>query len=121
MFTMFRDLKPEARFVAFLASCIFGLFAVVAITSMFLPVHADADIKQTVIALVMLAAGFYLGSTASSKNKDDTIAAIASTPPVIVPPTPPPGTTTTLTTTTDPGASTTTTTDGSPVPVPAKG
>lgn len=96
MFTMFRDLKPEARFVAFLASCIFGLFAVVAITSMFLPVHADADIKQTVIALVMLAAGFYLGSTASSKNKDDTIAAIASTPAPILPQ--PPGTVTTTVT-----------------------
>ena len=78
MLTMFKDLKPEARFVAFLATCILGLFAAVAITSMFLPVHADADIKQTVIALVMLAAGFYLGSTASSKNKDDTISAIAS-------------------------------------------
>lgn len=80
MYTMYKDLSPEARFVAFLATCIFLLFSCVAIASMFLPIHADADIKQTVIALVMLAAGFYLGSTASSKKKDDVISAIASTP-----------------------------------------
>lgn len=78
MLTMYKDLAPEARFVAFLATCILGLFAAVAIASMFLPIHADADIKQTIIALVMLAAGFYLGSTASSKNKDDTIARVAT-------------------------------------------
>lgn len=78
MLTLFKDMKSDDRFVAFLASCILLLFAVVAITSMFLPVHADADIKQTVIALVMLAAGFYLGSSASSKKKDDTIANVAT-------------------------------------------
>lgn len=85
MLTMYKDLPPEARFVAFLATCILALFSAVAVASMFLPIHADADIKQTVIALVMLAAGFYLGSTASSKKKDDTIASIAATntnPPV---------------------------------------
>lgn len=81
MLTLFKDMKSDDRFVAVLALCIFTLFAVVAITSMFLPVHADADIKQTVIALVMLAAGFYLGSSASSKKKDETIGAIASAPP----------------------------------------
>lgn len=78
MLTLFKDMKPDDRFVALLALCIFGLFATVAITSMFVPIHADADIKQTVIALVMLAAGFYLGSSASSKKKDDTIANVAT-------------------------------------------
>lgn len=78
MFTLFKDMKADDRFVALLALCIFGLFAIVAITSMFVPIHADADIKQTVIALVMLAAGFYLGSSSSSKKKDDTIASVAT-------------------------------------------
>lgn len=80
MLTLFKDMKPDDRFVALLALCIFTLFAAVAITSMFVPIKADADIKQTVIALVMLAAGFYLGSSASSKKKDDTIGEIAKTP-----------------------------------------
>lgn len=86
MLTLFKDMKPDDRFVALLALCIFTLFATVAITSMFVPVKADADIKQTVIALVMLAAGFYLGSSASSKKKDDTIANVATSD---IPPKPP--------------------------------
>lgn len=84
MFTLFKDMKADDRFVALLALCIFGLFAVIAITSMFVPIKADADIKQTVIALVMLASGFYLGSSASSKKKDDTIGDIAKTPTPVV-------------------------------------
>lgn len=78
MLKLYSDLKPDDRFVAFLATLILILFASVTVTSMFLPVKADADIKQTVIALVMLAAGFYLGSSASSKKKDDTITNIAN-------------------------------------------
>ncbi len=74
---MYKDLEPEARFVAFLATCIFGLFAIIAIVSMFVPIKIDANIIQTVIALVMLAVGFYFGSTASNKKKDDTIAKVA--------------------------------------------
>lgn len=80
MLTLFKDLKPEDRFVAFLASCIFMLFAAVAIISLFLPVRADAEIKQTIIAVVMLAVGFYFGSSSSSKKKDETIGEIAKTP-----------------------------------------
>lgn len=78
MLTLFSDLKPEDRFVAFLATMIVFLFSAVAITSMFVPVKADADIKQTIIAIVMLAVGFYFGSSSSSKKKDDTITSIAT-------------------------------------------
>lgn len=78
MFNLFSDLKPEDRFVAFLATFIVCLFASVAIVSMFVPVKADADIKQTIIAIVMLAVGFYFGSSSSSKKKDDTITSIAT-------------------------------------------
>jgi hypothetical protein len=77
MLTLFSDLKPEDRFVAFLATLIVILFSAVAIVSMFIPVKADADIKQTIIAIVMLAVGFYFGSSSSSKKKDDTITNIA--------------------------------------------
>ena len=69
MFTLFRDLKPEDRFVAFLATCIFSLFSVITIVSMFVPVKSDSDIKQTIIAVVMLAVGFYFGSSSSSKSR----------------------------------------------------
>lgn len=91
MLTMFKDLKPEDRFVAFLASCIFSLFAIIAITSMFVPVKSDSDIKQTIIAVVMLAVGFYFGSSSSSKKKDETIGEIAltPTPPPVASPNPP--------------------------------
>jgi apolipoprotein N-acyltransferase len=85
VFTIFKDLKPNDRFVAFLATIILLLFAGVAIASMFFPVKTDAEIKQTVIALVMLAAGFYLGSSASSRDKDKTIADVATASPSIAP------------------------------------
>jgi hypothetical protein len=98
MFSLFRDLKPEDRFVAFLATMIVVLFASIAVASMFFPVRSDAEIKQTVIALVMLAAGFYLGSSASGRTKDKVIADMATAP---VPPVPsasaPVSTTTTVT------------------------
>lgn len=80
--SLFRDLKPEDRFVAFIATMIVTLFSTIAIASMFLPVRSDAEIKQTVIALVMLAAGFYLGSSASGRTKDKVIADIAGMPTV---------------------------------------
>lgn len=38
-------------------------------------VKLDADIKQTVIALTMIAAGVYLGTSTGSKSKDEKIAA----------------------------------------------
>lgn len=81
MLSLFRDLKPEDRFVAFIATLIVTLFAVIALASMFFPVRSDAEIKQTVIALVMLAAGFYLGSSASGRTKDKVIADFAQVVP----------------------------------------
>lgn len=73
MFTLFKDLKPEDRFVALLATLIVCSFLLVAAVSMFFPIKADADIKQTLIAIVMLAVGYYLGSSSGSKKKDDMI------------------------------------------------
>lgn len=95
MFSLFQDLKAEDRFVAFIATLIVLLFATIAIASMFFPVRSDAEIKQTVIALVMLAAGFYLGSSASGRTKDKVISDIAQLP---VPPTGTPSPVTTTTT-----------------------
>lgn len=94
---MFKDLSPSDRFVAFLSTILVSLFSSIAIASLFLPVRADAEIKQTVIALVLLAAGYYLGSNASSKVKDKVISDMAQTPT----PGGPAGTVSTTTTVTD--------------------
>ena len=114
---MLKDMKPEDRFVAFLSTIIVVGFSTIAVASMFFPVHPESDIKQTMIALVMLAAGYYLGSSAGSKAKDAPMIAKALADASNQPPNgnvPPVSTTTTVT-----DNSTVTRTEPSPIAPPA--
>lgn len=73
---------------AALALIILGLFAFVSIFSMVRTGTLDADFKQTLFAITMVAVGFYLGSSSDSRKKTDILAAS---------PVPPVSTTTTVT------------------------
>ena len=59
-----------------------------AITAMYKDTQAFNNLMETVKALAMVAAGYWIGSSNSSQNKDATIAAIAAPPVVPVEPAP---------------------------------
>ncbi len=70
---MFKDIKLDMKDVmpATLAVMIMALFSAVVITSSFKTGGIEADVKQTLFAIVMLAVGFYLGSSSDSRKKTD--------------------------------------------------
>ena len=87
----------------FVTAVIFGLLAMGLVISSGAadPPIAFTNLMETIKALSMVAAGFWLGSSSSSQKKDDTIAAGTAALAVSTPPGgKPDGTTTTITTTT---------------------
>ena len=66
---IFAELKVD--FPALLAIAVWILFAIVMIASAIFHVQIDAELKQTLQAIVMIVTGFYWGSSAGSKRKDD--------------------------------------------------
>lgn len=84
---MFKDFKFDMPSV--LALIILALFAFSCSFNMIKTGTLDADFKQTLFAIVMVAVGFFLGSSSDSRKKTEMMAA---TPPV-----PPVSTTTTVT------------------------
>lgn len=79
---MFKDFKPDMP--AVLALMIVGLFAFAAVFNMVVSKTGtlDADFKQTLFAVVMVAVGFYLGSSSDSRKKTEMMAAVPPAPPV---------------------------------------
>lgn len=57
-----------------------GLFALYEVAVLFLKVPADAGLSHTLDALIMLVAGYWIGSSSASKSKDAVIA--GQLPPV---------------------------------------
>ena len=74
---MFKDLKLDMP--ALLALIILMLFGVATLVSLVQTGQIDPDFKQTLFAIVMVAVGFYLGSSTDSRKKTD----------LMKPPTPP--------------------------------
>jgi hypothetical protein len=74
-----KDFKLDMPSV--LALTILGLFGFAVIYNMLKTGALDADFKQTLFAIVMVAVGFYLGSSSDSRKKTDMMAA-AAVPPV---------------------------------------
>lgn len=77
---MLKDFKPDMPSV--LALIIVGLFCFACWFNMEKTGALDADFKQTLFAIVMVAVGFYLGSSSDSRKKTD--AMIAGGPPDLV-------------------------------------
>lgn len=93
---MIKDFKLDMPSV--LALIILGLFGFACIFNMLKSGTLDADFKQTLFAIVMVAVGFYLGSSSDSRKKTEMLAAAAM----------PPAPTSTTTTVTDAATVTTT-------------
>lgn len=74
---MFKDFKFEMP--ALLAIIILGLFAFASAYNMLKTGTLDADFKQTLFAITMVAVGFYLGSSSDSRKKTDMMAPPATT------------------------------------------
>ncbi|MFB6460444.1 hypothetical protein [Bradyrhizobium tunisiense] len=66
---MFRDFKIEMPSI--LALIILTLFGFASIFNMLKTGVLDADFKQTLFAITMVAVGFYLGSSSDSRKKTD--------------------------------------------------
>ena len=66
------------------------LGAGLAVSALHTDTQAFNNLMETVKALAMVAAGYWIGSSNSSQSKDATIAAIATPPVVSAPPAPPP-------------------------------
>lgn len=75
-----KDFKVDMP--AMLALIILGLFAFVSIFNMVKTGALDADFKQTLFAITMVAVGFYLGSSSDSRKKTDMMSAAPPPPPV---------------------------------------
>ena len=73
---MFKDLKIDMP--AVIASVIMAYFGTALIMDLIHNGAASTDLKQTLVNLVMLAAGYYLGSSASSAKKDAPLIAAAT-------------------------------------------
>jgi hypothetical protein len=80
---MTKDLKLDMP--AVLALIIIVSFVVVMLVTMVRSGTVDADFKQTLFAIVMVAVGFYLGSSSDSRKKTDALI----TPPPASEPAPP--------------------------------
>lgn len=66
---MFKDFKIEMPSI--LALIILALFGFASIFNMLKTGVLDADFKQTLFAITMVAVGFYLGSSSDSRKKTD--------------------------------------------------
>jgi hypothetical protein len=82
---MLKDFKPDMP--SLLATLILLLFAFSCTFNMVKTGTLDADFKQTLFAIVMVAVGFYLGSSSDSRKKTEMMASSTL----------PPSTTTTVT------------------------
>ncbi|WP_262048667.1 hypothetical protein [Bradyrhizobium sp. Bra78] len=74
---MTKDFKLEMP--AALALIILALFGFACVFNMLKSGTLDADFKQTLFAITMVAVGFYLGSSSDSRKKTDMMAAPATT------------------------------------------
>lgn len=83
---MIKDFKLDMP--SALALLILALFGFAVIYNMLKTGTLEADFKQTLFAIVMVAVGFYLGSSSDSRKKTEMLAAM---------PPPPVSTTTTVT------------------------
>lgn len=82
---MFKDVKIEMP--ATMSLIIMALFGTVMIYGMFRTGSLDADFKQTLFSITLLAVGFWLGSSSDSRKKTD---ALLNPPPGSTPPAPEP-------------------------------
>jgi hypothetical protein len=72
---MLKDFKPDMPSV--LALIILALFGFAVIFNMMQSGSLDADFKQTLFAIVMVAVGYFLGSSSGSSKKTDIMNASA--------------------------------------------
>lgn len=77
---MIKDFKLDMP--SALALLILGLFGFAVIFNMLKSGALDADFKQTLFAIVMVAVGFYLGSSSDSRKKTEMLAAASAPAPV---------------------------------------